>query len=120
VEKVNPISLTYKFTTIFHNKFYVKYADMFNEAARLVRERQLDEAIDYYKVLLDQRLPETMKMMIRQNIHDLEQTIMNTFKYGATIVDLDKAGKPRQVETDSIKIIEREPQRNDVYFEEES
>ncbi len=121
IEKIKPLNLTYNFTNVFHNKFYVQHSNMFNEAARLVSERKLDDAIDYYKVLLDQKLPETMKIMIKQNIKDLELSIINTFKYANTIVDMDESGRLTSLDSDSdtVKIIEQQDyKKDDVYFKE--
>ncbi|HCL57359.1 MAG TPA: hypothetical protein DHW82_10185 [Spirochaetia bacterium] len=121
VEKVKPVQLTYNFNNVFFNKYYLKYSDMFNEAAVLVRERRLDDAIEYYKVILDQKLPETMKMMIQKNIEDLKETILNTFKASNTIVRMNSSGN--LVTTDdsqTIKIIDSgNNNRNDIFFKED-
>ncbi|PKL15493.1 MAG: hypothetical protein CVV50_00040, partial [Spirochaetae bacterium HGW-Spirochaetae-6] len=121
IEKVKPLNLTYNFTNVFHNKFYFKYSDMFNEAAQLVRERKLDDAIEYYQVLLDQRLPETMKAMIRQNIGDLQEAIINTFKQADTIVKMDNSGKLHRLDSmSSVRVLDdgRSGNKDDIFFKE--
>lgn len=120
IEKTPNINLTYNFSNIFHNRFYLKYEEMFNEAAKLVKDKKLDEAIDYYNVLLDQKLPETMKMMIQQNINDLRTTILNTFRQSNTIVKLDESGRPVVMDSDTVHVFEQKSGTDDVYFKEES
>ncbi len=85
-----------------------------------MREKKLDEAIDYYKVLLDQKLPETLKLMIQQNVEDLKLAIINTFKYSDTIVRMDESWNLIRVDDNSIRVLETGGNRNDVYFKEES
>lgn len=118
LQKVSPIQLTYNFQNVFYNKFYLKYSDMFNEAARLVRDKKLDTALEYYNTLLDQRLPETMRLMVEQNVEDLKNTIKNTFKYADTIVEMDESGKlVRLDDIDTVKVFEEKKKgKDDVFF----
>lgn len=120
IKKLKAVSLTYDFSNMFHNKYYFKFEDMFKEAGRLVNAKKLDEAIDIYNVLLDQKLPETMKMMIKQNVIDLKESIINTFKYSNTFFKVDESGNAVAVgETeDSISVISQDHSKNDVYFKE--
>lgn len=120
IQKVNQFNLTYNFQNVFYNKFYLRYSSMFNEAARLVREKKLDEAIDYYEVLLQQKLPETMRLMVQQNVADLKNTIVNTFKHADTIVQMDESGKlVRLDDIDTIRVFEEKAKgKNDVFFDE--
>ncbi len=98
-----PIRLTYDFRNIFNNKYYRKYRDMLNEAATLVAEKKLDEALEYYHVISDQNIPQSFKLMIQQNIKDIEETISDTFRYSDTIVKVDDAG-----EISRVRIVEEE------------
>ncbi len=98
-----PIRLTYDFRNLFHNKYYRKYRDMLNEAATLVAEKKLDEALEYYYVIRDQNIPQSFRLMIQQNINDIEETIADTFRYSDTIVKVDEAG-----EISRVKVVEYE------------
>ncbi len=120
LEKIKPLDLTFNFSNVFYSKFYLKYSEIFNEAAHLVREKRLDEAMEYYKVLLDQKLPETLKLMIQQNVEDLKLAILNTFKYSDTIVKMDESGNLVRVDDNTIRVFETGSAQNDVYFKEES
>lgn len=118
-EKImKPIELTYNFVNIFHNKFYFKYENLFEDAAKLVKENKLDEAIEYYKVILDQKIPETLKIMIKANIEELQKAILNTFKKTDTMVTLDYSGKLVSIE-DKIKLEGKSSgAKSDIYFKE--
>ncbi len=98
-----PIRLTYDFRNLFHNKYYRKYRDMLNEAATLVAEKKLDEALEYYYVIRDQNIPQSFRLMIQQNINDIEETIADTFRYSDTIVKVDEAG-----EISRVRVVEQE------------
>ena len=115
---IKPVNLTYNFMNVFHNKFYFKYENLFEDAARLVRENKLDDAIEYYKVLLDQKIPGTLKMMIKANIEELQNAILNTFKNTDTMVAVDYSGNIVSVD-EKIKLDEkRNEKRKDIYFED--
>lgn len=92
-----PIQLTYDFTNLFQNRYYRKYRDMLNEAATLVAEKKLDEALEFYYVIQDQNIPHSFKIMIQQNIRDIEETIADTFRFSDTIVKVGEAGDVSRV-----------------------
>jgi hypothetical protein len=87
------VRLSYSFRNLFNNKTYLKYKEILNRAAILVAEKRLDEALDYYYTIRDQNIPNVFKMMVQQNIDDIEQTIMNTFQYSDTIVKVKDSGR---------------------------
>lgn len=87
------VRLSFSFRNLFNNKTYVKYKDILNRAAILVAEKRLDEALDYYYTIRDQNIPNVFKMMVQQNIDDIEETIMRTFQYSDTIVKVKDSGK---------------------------
>ncbi len=104
-KKKKPLKLTFDFKDMFHNKSYLKYREILNEAAQLVSEKKLDEALDYYNVILDQDIPKAFKLMIKQNIADITQTIIETFKRSDTIVNVKSSGEITRLTT---KFIEEE------------
>lgn len=87
------VRLSFSFRNLFNNKVYIKYKEILNRAAILVAEKKLDEALDYYYTIRDQNIPNVFKMMVQQNIDDIEETIMNTFQYSDTIVKLKDSGR---------------------------
>ncbi|MDH5682237.1 MAG: hypothetical protein OEZ36_11655, partial [Spirochaetota bacterium] len=103
-----PIRLTFDFRNMFNNKYYRKYKDMLNEAATLVAEKKLDEALEYYYVIQDQNIPQSFKIMIKQNIKDIEETIADTFRYSDTIVKVDDAGDVSRVRIEEEEEYEEE------------
>ncbi|MDH4128532.1 MAG: hypothetical protein OEV44_07265, partial [Spirochaetota bacterium] len=105
-----PIQLTYDFRNLFSNKYYRKYRDMLNEAAFLVADKKLDEALEYYYVIQDQNIPKSFKMMIQANIRDIEETISDTFRYSDTIVKVDESG-----EVSRVKVVEEEEYEGEEY-----
>jgi len=98
-----PVRLTYDFRNLFHSKYYWKYRDMLNHAATLVAEKKLDEALEYYYVIQDQNIPSSFRLMIQQNIRDIEQTITDTFRFSDTIVKMNDTG-----EVSRIRVVEEE------------
>lgn len=121
------VRLSFSFRNLFTNKIYNKYKDILNKAAILVAERRLDEALDYYYTIRDQNIPNVFKMMIQQNIDDIEQTIIQTFQYSDTIVKLKDTGKAirlrdiSEFERQEIDIIrkERMERQEELFFKEE-
>ncbi len=95
--KRKPVRLTYDFKTMFRNPYYRKYRDMLNEAATLVSEKRLDEALEYYYVIEAQNIPEAFRMMIRKNIDDIHRTIVETFRYSDTIVKVEDSGHVKKL-----------------------
>ncbi len=87
------VRLSYSFRNLFNNKTYIKYKEILNRAAILVAEKRLDEALDYYYTIRDQNIPNVFKMMVQQNIDDIEDTIMRTFQYSDTIVKVKDSGR---------------------------
>ncbi len=111
-----PIRLTFDFRNLFHNKYYRKYRDMLNEAATLVAEKKLDEALEFYYVIRDQNIPQSFRLMIQQNINDIEETIADTFRYSDTIVKVDEAG-----EISRVKVVEQEQlESEDIEYDSET
>lgn len=102
-KKKKPLKLTFDFKDMFHNKSYLKYREILNEAAQLVSEKKLDEALDYYNVILDQDIPKAFKLMIKQNIADITQTIIETFKRSDTIVNVKSSGEVTRLTTKFIE-----------------
>ena len=98
-----PVRMTYDFRNLFQSKYYWKYRDMLNTAATLVAEKKLDDALEYYYVIADQNIPSSFRLMIQQNIKDIEETIADTFRYSDTIVKMDEAGDVARV-----RIVEKE------------
>ena len=92
-----PIRLTYDFKTMFRNPYYIKYKAMLNEAATLVSEKRLDEALEYYYTIIDQNIPQAFKLMITQNIDDIHRTIVETFKFSDTIVKMEDSGNVKRL-----------------------
>ncbi len=116
----NPVILSYDFRSLFKTKFYLKYKDILNEAAMLVANKKLDEALEYYYVILDQNIPSALKLMIKQNIEDIEQTITNTFRYSDTIVKLKESGEVSRLKVvDEIEYGEDKVSSKEIVFTEE-
>lgn len=57
---------------ILEYSFY-KYKPMLEKAAELIKTRRVREAINYYKVIMNQNIPPEMKSMVRKNINDLNE-----------------------------------------------
>ena len=66
-----PDSLS-KEKNILEYSFY-KYRPMLAKAGILLKKRRVREAIDYYRVVLNQNIPPEFKMMIKKNINDLTE-----------------------------------------------
>ena len=92
-QKHKQVRLSYNFRYLFNNKTYRKYKTILNEAAQLVAEQKLDEALEYYYVVRDQNIPEAFKMMIQQNIDHIISTMVETFQFSDTIVRVKDSGE---------------------------
>ena len=119
--------LSFSFKNLFNNKTYIKYREILNKAAILVAEKRLDEALDYYYTIRDQNIPNVFKMMVQQNIDDIEETIMRTFQYSDTIVKVKDSGRAirlrdlnefeRQIEEERKEELAKK--RGEVFYDEE-
>gem|GEM_PF-652943 len=52
---------------------FYKFKPLLEKAAELVKRRKVKDAINYYKVVMDQEIPQEFKDMLHQNIHDLNE-----------------------------------------------
>lgn len=52
---------------------YYKYKPMLQKAWEFVRKRQLKKALNYYRTIIDQPIPEELRAMIMVNIKDITQ-----------------------------------------------
>jgi len=57
---------------IIEYSFY-KYKPMLEKAEQFIKERKVRDAINYYKVVLNQNIPPEFKGLIRRNIRDLTE-----------------------------------------------
>lgn len=57
---------------ILQHSFY-KYKPLLQKAEEYIKKRKVRDAINYYKVVLDQNIPYEFKSMIRKNIRDLTE-----------------------------------------------
>jgi len=57
---------------ILEYSFY-KYKPMLVRADQFIKQRRVKDAINYYRVVLDQNIPVEFKVMIKKNIHDLTE-----------------------------------------------
>lgn len=57
---------------ILEYSFY-KYKPMLEKADDFIKQRRVRDAINYYKVVLDQNIPPEFKVMIKRNISDLTE-----------------------------------------------
>ncbi len=108
------VRLSYSFRNLFNNKTYIRYKEILNRAAILVAERRLDDALDYYYTIRDQNIPNVFRMMIQQNIDDIEDTIMRTFQFSDTIVKVKDSGRAirlKDINEYERQLIEEEKQR---------
>ncbi len=78
------LTLTYDFTRIphefvlarDHNIFefaYYKYKPMLIKAHQYIRRKQITRALNYYRVIREQQIPEEFRKMIDQNIEDITE-----------------------------------------------
>jgi hypothetical protein len=121
------VRLSFSFRNLFNNKTYIKYKEILNTAAILVAEKKLDEALDYYYTIRDQNIPNVFKMMVQQNIDDIEETIMRTFQYSDTIVKVKDSGRAirlrdlnefeRQIEEERLEELSKK--RGEVFYDED-
>ena len=78
------LTLTYDFNNIPH-KFalskdhnileyvYYKYKPMLTKAQKFIKRKQITKALNYYRVISDQYIPEEFKKMIDRNIEDITE-----------------------------------------------
>jgi hypothetical protein len=52
---------------------FYKYKPLIEKANDYIKRRRVKDALNYYKVILDQNIPEEFKSMIRQNVDDLNE-----------------------------------------------
>ena len=52
---------------------FYKFKPLLEKASELVKRRKVKDAINYYKVVMDQDIPQEFKDMLSQNIHDLNE-----------------------------------------------
>ena len=52
---------------------FYKFKPLLEKAGDLVKRRKVKDAINYYKVVMDQDIPPEFKEMLGQNIHDLNE-----------------------------------------------
>jgi hypothetical protein len=52
---------------------FYKFKPLLEKATDLVKRRKVKDAINYYKVVMDQEIPQEFKDMLGQNIHDLTE-----------------------------------------------
>ena len=57
---------------IVEYSFY-KYRPMLEKANELIKKRRVNEALNYYKVVLDQNIPQEFRVMVKKNIKDLTE-----------------------------------------------
>lgn len=57
---------------ILEYSFY-KYKPMLTRADEFIKQRRVKDAINYYRVVLDQNIPVEFKIMIKRNINDLTE-----------------------------------------------
>lgn len=78
------ITLTYDFNKIPHHFLlskdhnileyaYYKYKPMLVKAQKFIRKKQITKALNYYRVIRDQQIPETLRKMVDKNIHDISE-----------------------------------------------
>lgn len=52
---------------------FYKYKPLIEKANDYIKRRKVKDALNYYKVILDQNIPEEFKSMIRKNVDDLNE-----------------------------------------------
>ena len=52
---------------------FYKYKPLLQKANDFIKKRKVRDAINYYKVVLDQNLPPEFKILIEKNIDDLTE-----------------------------------------------
>jgi len=78
------ITITYDFSKIPHQYAlskdhnileyaYYKYKPMLVKAQRFIRKKQITKALNYYRVIRDQQIPETLRNMVDKNIQDISE-----------------------------------------------
>lgn len=83
------LTLTYDFTRIPHKNplsknhsileyAYYKYKPMLIKAQRFIQKKQITRALNYYRVIKDQQIPDELRIMIDKNISDITD-YMNKF-----------------------------------------
>jgi hypothetical protein len=78
------ITITYDFSKIPHQYSlskdhnileyaYYKYKPMLVKAQRFIRKKQITKALNYYRVIRDQQIPDALRTMVDKNIQDISE-----------------------------------------------
>ena len=78
------ITITYDFSKIPHQYAlskdhnileyaYYKYKPMLVKAQRFIRKKQITKALNYYRVIRDQQIPDALRNMVDRNIQDISE-----------------------------------------------
>ena len=78
------ITITYDFAKIPHGFYlskdhnileyaYYKYKPMLVKAQKFIRKKQITRALNYYRVIRDQQIPDALRDMIDRNIRDISE-----------------------------------------------
>lgn len=78
------ITITYDFDKIPHHFFlskdhnileyaYYKYKPMLVKAQKFIKKKQITKALNYYRVIRDQQIPDTLRVMVDRNIQDIAE-----------------------------------------------
>jgi len=57
---------------VLEYSFY-KYKPMLEKAGDYIKRRRVKDALNYYKVILDQNIPKEFKTMVQKNVNDLNE-----------------------------------------------
>ncbi len=86
------LTLTYDFARIPHKHplaknhsileyAYYKYKPMLVKASRFIHRKQITRALNYYRVIKDQQIPDELRMMIDKNISDITDYMQKFLTY---------------------------------------
>ncbi len=78
------ITITYDFAKIPHHfslskdhnileYAYYKYKPMLMKAQKFIKKKQITKALNYYRVIRDQQIPDTLRVMVDRNIQDISE-----------------------------------------------
>ena len=78
------ITITYDFAKIPHHFYlskdhnileyaYYKYKPMLVKAQKFIQRKQITKALNYYRVIRDQQIPDALRFMIDKNINDISE-----------------------------------------------